>query len=106
MRVHLPTLDTARRAMRAVVCAHCSERPAGSEQWESDVPRACEQQCPLFVNLGVLRKAALLSDPMLRSPRQALLARIEKLERPLAGRGALSRHKGEIVKMLSTMFGR
>jgi ribosomal protein L40E len=46
--------DVIRRAIRARICMECYQRPPGSETLSSDVPRACEPTCPIFLNVHAL----------------------------------------------------
>ena len=55
---HVPTLDAARRAFRAVICPHCPQRPHGSECLPSTFARSCESTCPVFVQVEQLRRIA------------------------------------------------
>ncbi|MEX0774343.1 MAG: hypothetical protein WD042_01375 [Phycisphaeraceae bacterium] len=55
---NLPSLDVARRAIRAEVCRQCSQRPTGSEDWPPTFLRPCEAGCTIFINLPQLDKLA------------------------------------------------
>ncbi len=43
--------DPFQRSIRMRVCTKCYQRPAGSERESPDVPRSCEQGCPIFMHL-------------------------------------------------------
>lgn len=62
---HNPIDEVARRAVRAVACTQCYQRPAGSEALGPEVPRACEATCPLFLHLPTLVRLApgLTAEP-------------------------------------------
>src|SRR5262245_14548197 len=55
---HVPTIDAAKRACRAVICPHCPQRPPGSEALPATFARACEPNCPVFVQVEQLRRIA------------------------------------------------
>jgi hypothetical protein len=57
---HQPIMDVLRRAIRAKVCTTCYQRPPGSEALASDVPRACEGLCPIFVSAPRLVNVAVI----------------------------------------------
>ena len=55
---HLPVLNVMERAIREVVCTRCFMRPHASEALGPDVPRSCEPDCTIFLNLPQLRRVA------------------------------------------------
>jgi hypothetical protein len=55
---HIPTIDAARRAFRAVICPVCPQRPPGSEVLPSTVARSCEPSCALFQHVEQLKQIA------------------------------------------------
>jgi hypothetical protein len=55
---HVPTIDAARRAFRAVICPVCPQRPPGSEVLPSTIARSCEPSCALFEHIGKLKELA------------------------------------------------
>lgn len=60
---HLPVLDVMQRAVREMICTHCFMRPAGSEALPPDIPRDCQSNCTIFMNLPDLREIAVeMSD--------------------------------------------
>lgn len=67
-----PSLETFKGEMRQRVCMVCPRRPLHSEMLGPEVVRPCEQHCALFVHMPMLRKIALLTDPMLRSRREMI----------------------------------
>jgi hypothetical protein len=76
------------RSLRVKVCTHCPQRPAGSEGWGCDQPRACEAACPVFVHLPLLRNAAARVDPLVGSRERVLrsmMRRLDELAAPGAG---------------------
>lgn len=102
----MPTLQHLQGVIRAKVCADCPYRSLGDSRFDTRTPRKCEETCPLFVHLPVVRDVAGRTDPMVghrcrriedlllritqgRSPRstyvrghaQALAAAIERLLR-------------------------
>lgn len=48
---HLSMLETAKRAVRSMICTQCYQRPHGSETLGAAVPRACEPRCTIFMHL-------------------------------------------------------
>ena len=68
----MPTLETFRTEMRRRVCPKCHLRPRHSESLGPEAVRPCEQSCPLFVHLPMLRKVAILADPMIHPRREAV----------------------------------
>ena len=72
MHRNTPSLEAFAREMRQRICMQCSQRPPHSEMLGPEVVRSCEQSCPLFSHLPMLRKIALLTDPMLRSRRETV----------------------------------
>ena len=83
MRNAIP-LETMVRSLRVKVCAHCPRRPAGSEAWGCDRPRACEAACPVFVHLPLLRNAAAQVDPLVGSRERVLRGLMRRLDEPAA----------------------
>src|SRR5688500_16575620 len=65
---HLPMIDVMRRAIRERVCTGCFMRPAGSEELGTNVPRECEAECTVFMNLVALRKIAAAMEARDESP--------------------------------------
>src|SRR5947209_753409 len=55
---HVPTIDAARRAFRAVICPVCPQRPHRSESLPATVERPCEPDCPLFLQVENLKEIA------------------------------------------------
>ena len=74
-----PSLDLLHHEIRRRVCAHCYRRPPHSESLGPEVVRSCELTCPVFVHLPMLRKTAMLLDPMLGSRREAMKHRIAEV---------------------------
>jgi hypothetical protein len=56
------TMDSIERAVRGAVCPACYQRPPGSETLGNDVPRSCQGQCPIFLNLPKLYRIAVHKD--------------------------------------------
>ncbi len=74
-----PSLELLHHEIRRRVCAHCYRRPPHSESLGPEVVRPCELTCPVFVHLPMLRKTAVLLDPMLGSRREAMKHRIAEV---------------------------
>lgn len=55
---HLPGDLLARFALRAEICAHCYQRPPGSEHLTAHDARSCEATCPLFAHVRPLHELA------------------------------------------------
>jgi hypothetical protein len=100
----IPSLELLRHEMRGRVCARCHGWPLFSESLGPEVVRPCELTCPVFVQLPGLRRIAALTDPMLRSPAEALRHRIDRTRR--AGHSAaaadnpLRRYGKQIVRVI------
>lgn len=60
----VPTLEHLQGVIRARVCADCPYRTPGGNPFDTSAPRKCEESCPLFVDLPLVRDAAALADPM------------------------------------------
>jgi hypothetical protein len=56
--LHLPIIESARRAFREAICPICAQRPHGSEALPPTVARSCEPNCPLFLHLAKLKVVA------------------------------------------------
>src|SRR5688572_3536183 len=54
---HLAMLEMTKRAVRSRICTQCYQRPHGSEKLEASVPRECEPQCTIFMNLSRIAAA-------------------------------------------------
>src|SRR4051794_28778492 len=103
----LPTLDMLRTHMRMRVCPHCRLRPQNGEALGPAVARPCEASCPLFVRLPVLRKVAILADPMLRPRREAVrqwIARTREAD-PAVASSPLNRYRHRILDTVSEIVG-
>jgi len=100
---HLPTLEQMQRGIRARICAGCKDRSEKNTVKNVDEPRRCEQSCPLFVHLPILRQAARQLDPML-AYRPKVLQRI--LRRLGRDQKDLSREKygKPVVRLVEEMF--
>lgn len=55
---HLPTMEIAKRILRANICPTCWQRPARSEFLPPSMPRSCEPNCPIFENVEELIQIA------------------------------------------------
>src|SRR5881275_1252085 len=86
----LPTLEQLQRGVRARVCAGCKDRSDDGASKTIDEACRCEQTCPLFAHLPVLRQAARQLDPMLADRPKALHRVLQRLGR---GRKDISRGK-------------
>ena len=86
---HLPTLDMLERSLRVKVCASCPRRPPGSECLGSDVPRACEAHCPVFVHLPQIKAIGEQVDTMIAS-RERVLRGVMNRIREIHGRRAVA----------------
>ena len=92
-----PSNERFQRQMRRLICTRCTSRPLHSETLGSEVVRPCELTCPLFRCLPLLRKTAMLRDPMLGSRRQALRQQIQQLSNG-NGDSPLSRHRDDVIR--------
>src|SRR2546421_9613440 len=77
----LPTLEQLQRGVRARVCAGCKDRSDDGASKTIDEACRCEQTCPLFAHLPVLRQAARQLDPMLADPPKVLHRGLQRLWR-------------------------
>ena len=105
----IPTLETFRTEMRRRVCPRCQLRPRHSESLGPEAVRPCEQACPLFVRLPMLRKVAVCADPMLHPRRDAVrqwIARACGPDGPCAGADCpLHRYRGEVERAVMGIVG-
>src|SRR3982751_6404772 len=96
----MPPLETFRTEMRRRVCAQCHRRPRHSEALGPEVVRPCEQSCPLFVHLPVLRRVAVCADPMLNPRRDAVRLWLARARGPAGDAAApdcpLNRYRHEV----------
>jgi hypothetical protein len=74
-----PSLEALKGEMRRRICTDCPHRPPHSEMLGPEAVRSCEQSCPLFSHLPMLRRIALLTDPMLRSRREMVRQWVARL---------------------------
>src|SRR4051794_35051263 len=98
-----PRIETFRTRMRLRVCPHCRVAAGGGGACGPGVARACESRCPLFVRLPMLRKVAVLADPMLRPRREAVrgwMARVCAEDAAAAG-SPLARNRRRILEVVS-----
>jgi hypothetical protein len=105
----MPPLETFRTEMRRRVCARCHLRPLHSESLGPEAVRPCEQSCPLFVHLPLLRKVAVLADPMIHPRRDAVRQWIAQACDP-EGDGAapgcpLNRYRREVERGVMEIVG-
>jgi hypothetical protein len=98
---HIPTIDAAKRAFRAVICPHCPERPHGSEILGPTVPRSCEPNCSLFLQVDQLRRIATAPNHFEMQIREEICNRT--CRRPTAGDFCAERLNGTCPLAL---FGR
>lgn len=78
MLLHPPSLDVLRHELRRRICTKCAARPCQSEILGPEVVRPCEIDCPIFVHLPRLRRAAMCLDPMLTDRDRMLGAQVEE----------------------------
>jgi hypothetical protein len=104
-----PSTNLLERRMRLLICTRCASRPPHSEALGSEVARPCELTCPVFTHLPLLRKTALLCDPMLASRRDALRQKMEQLSkvdtRGARGESPLIRHRDEVIRGVLQTIG-
>ena len=105
----LPSLDVVRHEVRGHVCTGCYLRPRHSESLGPEVVRPCEVSCPLFIRLPMLRKVAILTDPMLRSRADVLRHQIDRMCDAEQGaapvESPLSRYREDVVRTVLDLVG-
>ena len=102
----LPSPEIFKNEMRHRVCRVCPFRPPHTEALGPQIPRRCEAKCPLFLHLPMLRKIALLTDPMLRSRRWTLQQWVGRLceEDPRLVSGPLNRNLDRALDTVSRLL--
>ncbi|HEY2588531.1 MAG TPA: hypothetical protein VGI81_22510 [Tepidisphaeraceae bacterium] len=68
----IPTLQHLQGVIRAKVCADCPYRTPGGSPFDTRTPRECEETCPMFVHLPVVRDVAGRTDPMVGHRRRRI----------------------------------
>lgn len=109
----MPSLSLLEREIRLRVCPRCHLRPPHSESLGPEAVRACEMSCLVFTHLPMLRKTAILTDPMLRSRADALRRRIHEIcqadpcgsNAVDGGTSPLNRYRGPIIKSVLKLVG-
>jgi hypothetical protein len=103
----IPSLDVLQQDVRRRICGHCYLRPSRSEALGPEVVRACEETCPIFAHLRMLRRIGSNLDAMLCS-RAEVLGRIidqacAKCDSP--GSGPLRRYRDEVIDTVLSHVG-
>jgi hypothetical protein len=102
----MPSLDVLKHELRRRVCPRCYRRPLHSETTGAENPRHCEEHCPIFLHLPLLKEVAVQLDPMLCSRRQVLGHRIDDTcWREGAGETPLSRYRRQVVETILDAVG-
>jgi hypothetical protein len=103
-----PSLELLRHELRRRICEHCRWRPVHSEVFGPEVVRACELTCPIFVHLHQMQRAAVLTDPMLRSKEGVLRHLIDELCPTQSGKATspLECYRNEVVNAILDLIGR
>ena len=103
--LYAPSLKVVQQHVRAQVCASCSFRTPETDANGLDQPRACEKDCPLFVQLPVLAETAGQVDSLVGHPTRTLVHLM--LEIGCSGkRGAttVAQHGRKVIKLLENLF--
>src|SRR5689334_20577741 len=98
-----PSLEAVKHEVRRRICATCRRRSADVARRNANSPRSCEATCPVFAHLPMLRKTALLIDPMLRSRKEVLRGRINRVRK--RGDRVLGVHADELVNLITELIG-
>jgi len=104
-------LSSMQQAIRGNICIVCYRRPQGSETLGPDVPRSCEGECTIFLNLGTLKEIADASSPgpgnWQRAMRELICRTCEQTPQPgddcpanAARTCPLSRYAARVVQVL------
>jgi len=105
MQQAIPTLEHVQRLTRVTVCLRCPYRQPRTDQWNSDKPRSCEQACPIFVHLPLLREAARQLDPMASDRPKVLNRLVASILRGESHKArVLRKHGFRSAKQLLAMF--
>ena len=101
----IPPLEQLRRLLRVRVCGDCPYRTPGTDGQAPEVTRPCEEGCPLFVHLPLLREAARQVDPMVGNrPRMVrqVLSRIAGASQH--GAKTVRRHGRRVAVAIDELF--
>lgn len=104
-----PNLEQLRQALRNGICATCPYRKRKVEG--AGMRRTCEDACPLFVNLPILKDRAEKLEPMIGRHEHVLSELIGELDqaqgkRPAksgSDRNALRRHRRRASRILARL---
>lgn len=92
-----PTIEEVQRVTRTQVCACCPFRCPRSRTWDPNAARACEESCPLFKQLPVLRETARQLDPMVADRARVVERMISELIPGRSNKDHVLRENGRIV---------
>ena len=111
---HLAMLEMTQRAVRSRICTQCYQRPHESEKLDAAIPRACEPQCTIFMNLPRIAAAVFAratdnrsGDDVMRflvcSECAACPSAGDYCSERLARTCPLSRYNGELLTILEQL---
>ena len=100
------SLEVLQHEIRRRICARCYRRPTHSDMLGPEAVRFCQETCPVFVHLPMLRNFAIQLDPMLVSSPEALRNRINDICWDQgAAESPLSRYRDQIIAAVVACVG-
>jgi hypothetical protein len=105
MQQRIPTAEHLQRFTRALICRHCPYRRPHTGEWNPEAGRPCEQRCPLFLHLPVLRAMARQLDPMICDRRGVLRKAVMSMIPGQSGKAQVLRKNGlRLIDRVEEMF--